>query len=241
MIRSIKTILFTTPKMRMFATVSLLDMKNQEASWYSIYRGNYGSFLTFTPTASLTLKYMKERLPGDTDDWSRQEQIYLTHRNIGGFKMDIKQFYRRYQRPDMFQYDDNNIPISVNVGNRDIVVCSFESGQVCTFEPAIVTDFNKKFVPGVILRINVKAYEVPMTIGEFESFYDILEHIQLHEIGMHMIQIYLSMNKGGFEQPTPRVNTSSAYILFEQAEEEQEENVTSTNPVIKSPSTLEEL
>lgn len=242
MIKSIKTILFTTAKMRLYATVSLLDTRNQEPSWYSIYRGNFGSFLTFTPTASLTMKYLKERLPGDSDGWSRQEQIYLTHKTIGGFKLDVEQFYRRFQRTSLFEYDENNIPISVNKGNRDIVVCSFESGQVCTFEPAILSQ-DGSFTPGVILRINMKAYEVPMTVWEFESFYDIVRNIQLYDIGMNMIQLYLSMNMNRDmpNQPPPKIKTHSASILFEQVEEKKEEELTTNTPLYKPPTTLEEL
>lgn len=247
MIRGISTTLFQVQRMKMTASISMLDSKGSEPTWYNMFRGNGGNYLTISTNASLKIKYLKDKLLEGTggDDWSRQEQIYITSRSLGGFKQDVASFYRRFQRPDLFRYDDNNIPISLNIGNRDTVPCKFDSGQICTFEPAIVVSSADVICPGVIMRINMMAQEVCMTVEEFESFYDIVQNIKLYEIGAQLLQTYLIMNRVGGQHSQPeKTKPTPAYILYEQAakdDDSAEADITITTPMRKQPTTLDEL
>lgn len=230
----------------MTASISMLDSKGSEPTWYNMFRGNSGNYLTLSTNASLKIRYLKDKILEGTgiDDWSRQEQIYITSRSLGGFKQDVASFYRRFQRPDLFRYDDNNIPISVNAGNRDVVPCKFDSGQICTFEPAIVINQSDVICPGVLMRINVMAQEVHMTVEEFESFYDILQNVKLYEIGTQLLQTYLIMSRGGGQQKQEKPKPTPAYILYEQAakpDDSVEDTITTTVPIQKHPTTLDEI
>lgn len=236
MIRSIKTVLFSTVKVRVSASVSLWDQKNKEIVWFSKYSFKNSDYLTITPNTSLTIRYIKD----NTDDWSRQEQIYLTNKNIGQFKFDLRAFYRIFQRPELFKYDDNNIPVDVEKGNRNIIISAFDSGQVCGFEPAIITTEENLIRPGVIMRINVKNYAVPLTVSEFESFVDIIDGIKLYDLGLHMIKLFLLMTKTSpelFKPDNPPPPNVSMATLYKEAEDVE----VSLNPVITQPSTLDEL
>lgn len=246
MVRGVSTTLFQVQKMKVTASISMLDSKGLEPTWYSMFRGTGGSYLSFTSNASLKIKYVKDKLVegyGNNDDWSRQEQLYITHRNIGGFKMDLQLFYKRFQRPNLFQYDDKDIPVSINTGNRDIVISKFDSGQICSFEPAIIVTQEGTIYPGVIMRINMRSQEVRMTVSEFESFYDLIVNLRLHDIGINLLQTYLIMLRGIPKQEPEKSKPSPAYILFEQKSQEDsaEEQATTSTPMIKSPTSLDDL
>ena len=236
--KGILTNIFQVPKMSVQATLHIADSRTNENSWYSVYNKNGKEYITLYPNANLKIKYLKNKSYDGISDWSQQDQIYLTNRTIGGFKLDLRSFYEKFQRPDLFLYNEDNVPISINKGERNIVLLCIGRGQMCRLEPAIITEPNSKPVPGVIMRINVKAHEVAMTISEFESFYDIMQNIQLHELGFQMIQLYLLMRNPAMEQSTPK--RTSQIQLFE-IDDDPEKDMTTDTPVIKNSKTLDDL
>ena len=82
-----------------------------------------------------------------------------------------------------------------------------------------------------------------MTVSEFESFYDLIDTIKLHDLGLTLLQTYMIMLRGVPKQEPEKPKPSPAYILFEQKTQEDaaEEQATSSTPMIKSPTTLDDL
>lgn len=210
MVRGLTATLFQLNKLKVTASVTLTDYTKNSENWYYRTHTSRGDYISWYPSASLKLKYVKDKeTEYYTDEYSRTDQLYLTNKNIGSFKMDLKDFYSKFQRSDLYEYDETGAPKSLNKKKTDsVIIILDETGYVCALEPIVMPSPNGKYVPGVGMKINIKAQEVQFTVSEFESFYDLIQNINLYELGLNMLQTYLLMRLNGVD--------NSARVLTQQ-------------------------
>jgi hypothetical protein len=220
MVKTISSILMNpTDKFRIQLSVGLTS--NDNKSCFNIFSNpNGASYASINPIISVVLRYQEEG-----KKWERTNQISVNQNNICWLRLGMTDFYKKFQREDLFIYDDLNYIKELNSTTQDMELINLGKGQILKFEPAIIYDNNDKPLPGVMLKINVDANAVDLSIDEFESMMDLFERINVREEGLILLQTYLTMQQiklepsnGTQQKPTPQ---KPGFNIFERKVEEK--------------------
>lgn len=252
MLRQINSLLLSpTDKLRIQLSVGLLDSSNKP-SYCTVYGD--GNYLSISPLAQVKFAYIDKMRP-----WSRLDNVYITQRNIYGLRRDMKAFYVNLMKnaDNIYQYGKDGYIISTADTSKYKRPIYLGNGQVIQLEPSTFYDEMNKPFPGVYMEINQKSNFVELSMEEFEAIYDLIQNIDIHREGMLLLQNYLILcsKDGGIEIPKMNsiggdtykpsrkdigINVFERAIMNKQEQQEQKEMVIGP-PVIKQPTSLEDL
>lgn len=206
MIRQVSsTLLAPTDKLKVQLTVGLLDAQNNPA-YCSMYNFKNSQYLNISPFANVVIKYVEKGRP-----WSKQDNIYVTPRNIFGLKTELEMFYNNLMSKSekLYTYGSNGYITSIN--NVDMFRRTISlNGQLLLLEPIVIYDSLGKPLPGICMFINNKINMIELSMEEFESFYNLFMTINIHQEGMLLLQTYISMcmKSGGLKIPVDNAGNS---------------------------------
>lgn len=204
---SITYILFNpTEQLKIQLSVGLNN--NEYFNLVNVFETNKGTYISINPNITVPIKYNNPN-----KEWSRTDVVYITDRNIYALKMGLRSFYKTLMREDMFIYNDKGYVVEINTkgGKDDGEVIPLTKGQFLRLEPAILYDKQGNSLPGVMMRINIDANAVDLSIDEYEAMMNIFESINIRQEGMVLLQTYLLLRKNPFQSklqsPPPQTNT----------------------------------
>ena len=251
-VQSVSTILFQTEQLRVQCSVSLFDREANELTYFSVFQGNTGRYVSINPKTSLRIRYAPKigsveyvvNHSNSSSGYSRQSQVYVTPNYLYGLNRAIKEFWKRFNR---------------NANSDDIVTLDMGYGQALRLSPSIYYPPDRKMgevqesYPGVAINVNLESQEANLNLEQFTNFMEVLERFDFNQMGMQLLQNYLLLKnepqltmanytKDGqrIQKPIAREVTSNALMQFRSSENENEERV-SQNPIVQTPTTLDEL
>ena len=157
---------------------------------FSKFSNEKGDFITVNVHPRIVFRYIVKDAP-----WDNHHQIVITQRNIFSLRLAFKKFYQNFQRDDLYRYDDNGRVTELVSDDRDVLVIPLTMGQLMRLEPTVITDTKNKIYPGVMMTLNKEENQVPLTIDEFESIYELISSINIYQAGMTLLQTYIGMRK----------------------------------------------
>ena len=241
-----------TEKLKVQLSVGLSDNRG-EANYCSIYNSGGVAYLNVTPYIQLTIKYFEP-----TRRWSKLDNIFLNQRTIGRFKTGLYEFYSEMvnHEDDIFSYGESGYISSMGNVSKYTRVVYAGNNQAVRLEPIpLYSTENGRPIPGVSMEINCKENRVELSIDEFEAFNDLIQSIQLHQEGMILLHMYMTicLKNGGLKIPVEEGSgaqqPSSKNVqvnIFEAAQnkkvsETKNQEYVSGPPVTKQATTLEEV
>lgn len=245
-------LLSPTEKMKVQLSVGLSDSRG-EASYCSIYNSGGFAYLNVTPYIQLTIKYFDP-----TRQWNKLDNIFLTQKTIATFRSGLKEFYDTMieNEDDIFSYSESGYISSISNTNKYTRIVPGGKHQAIRLEPIeLYSTENGRPIPGVSIEINCKENRVELSIDEFEMFNELIQTIQIHQEGMILLHMYMTicLKNGGLTIPVeegsgakqPSSNNVQVNI-FEAAQKRKNDskrnNETMSGPsIVKQPTTLEEM
>ena len=251
-IKQITSLLLSpTEKLKVQISVGLSDARGN-ASYCSLYNADGRGYQNVTPYIPLTLKYFEP-----TRRWSKLDNVSITPRTIGAVRTDLDEFYKKMMahEDDIFSYNQAGYISSIGNTKPYTRVIPLEYNQALRLSPiALYATENGRPIPGVSMELNCKENRVDMSINEFEMFNDLMQTVQIHQEGMLLLHMYMTicLKNGGLtiplEEGSGARQPSSKDVrinIFEAAEKKngthQEEEFVSGPDTINQPKSLEEL
>ena len=266
-VQSVSTILFQTEQLRVQCSVSLFDREANELTYFSVFQGNMGRYVSINPKTSLRIRYAPKigsveyvvNHSNSSSGYSRQSQVYVTPNYLYGLNRAIKEFWKRFNRDDLYVYNEEGYPVAMNANPDDIVTLDMGYGQALRLSPSIYYPPDRKMgevqesYPGVAINVNLESQEANLNLEQFTNFMEVLERFDFNQMGMQLLQNYLLLKnepqltmanytKDGqrIQKPIAREVTSNALMQFRSSKNEDGEYV-SQNPIVQTPTTLDEL
>lgn len=254
MLRTVTSTVFRTDRLRVDLSVSLVSEKG-EITYCDYYRGDKAERLNITPVTSVKIKWIRQKdqisVYQSEDNAYLKEQAFITPRDWFSVREDLRIFYHKFQQANVFQYDANGYPATVNESLS--IVTNLPRGHCLQWSPAIIPDkyHKERLYPGVRLCVNYQSQESLLYVDEFEQLYDTFMQLNLYRDGMNLLTNFLLIQnnmkyyKELSEENKPIVKRSSKIGIFEQAElrrqQMQQEEVVSKKPLFQEPKTLDDL
>lgn len=250
MIRQVSsTLLSPTDKLKIQLSVGLVDSSNNP-SYCSMYTGSNGAgYLNISPMPSIVLRYSERDRP-----WSKMDNIYVTQRNIFAVKEEFRLFYNNLMdhADDVFQYGQSGYVVAMGNVEQYTRTIPLSPTQIIKLSPTSIYGAKGRPLPGVAMEINLPENLVEMSMDEFESVYNLLQTIQLHQEGLLLLQAYMiTCLKGGELKIPAEQDRRGSYKpsskdvrvnIFESAQKKRrQEEMVSGPGLITQPTTLEEL
>lgn len=241
-----------TEKLKVQISVGLLDARG-EANYCSMYNSGKWQYINVQPLIQLNIKYFMPSKP-----WSRLDNIGVSPRDLPALKADLNTFYNDMvgNENNIFTYDDYGYISSISNSDRWSYAIKVGKKNAMRLGPiAFYPEETRKPIPGVSLEINHWENRVEMSIDEFELFNDTIQNLQLHQEGMILLHMYMTMclkNGGlkipveegsGAKQPTEKDVQIS---IFERAQTKAEtskrnEEIVKGPSIFSQPKNLEDL
>lgn len=233
---------FNDPILKVTLNVTL----NRDGNYaFSKYSNEKGDFITVNVNPRIVFRYIVKDTP-----WDSRHQIVITQRNIFSLRLGFKKFYQLFQRENLYRYDRNGMVAELVSDNRDVLIIPLNLGQLMRLEPTVITDSKNRIYPGVMMTLNREENQVPLTIDEFESIYELIQSINIYQSGMTLLQTYIGMSKVPIETTMERMQqkespkTGKSYrgtkSLFSREETDNDGTVSGTI-MPKKPSSLDDL
>ena len=162
---------------------------------FSKFSNEKGDFITVNVHPRIVFRYIVKDA-----QWDTHHQIVITQRNIFSLRLAFRKFYKTFQREDLYRYDDYGRVTEIVSDNNDILIIPLTMGQLMRLEPTVITDTKNRIYPGVLMTINKEENQVPLTIDEFESIYELIQSINIYQAGMTLLQTYIGMRKTPVEE-----------------------------------------
>lgn len=233
---------FNDPILKITLNVTL----NRDGNYaFSKYSNEKGDFITVNVNPRVVFRYIIKDAP-----WDNHHQIIINQRNIFSLRLGFKKFYQLFQRENLYRYDQNGRVVEIVSDDRDILVIPLNMGQLMRLEPTVITDSRNRIYPGVMMTLNKEENQVPLTIDEFESIYEMIQSINIYQSGMTLLQTYIGMSKIPVEmtmermqqKESPKTNNNryrGTKSLF--SKENDNEGIVSGTIIPKKPTSLDEL
>ena len=253
MIRQITSqLLNPTERLKVQLSVGISDSRGN-SNYCSMYNSGGMVYINVTPYIQLTIKYFEP-----TRRWTKLDNINLTQRTIFAVRSELKDFYSTLLKNEqqIYTYDNHGYISSMGNTNQFSRIIPVDNTQAMRLEPtALYINENGKPIPGVSIEINCKENRAELSISEFESFYDVIQTTNIHQEGMILLQMYMTMclkngglvipvEEGSFvKQPSPK---DVKVNIFQKAQErrqkkEPDEQEYVSGPNIKQITKLEDL
>mgnify|MGYP005753018473 FL=1 len=266
-VQSVSTILFQTEQLRVQCSVSLFDREANELTYFSVFQGNTGRYVSINPKTSLRIRYAPKigsveyvvNHSNSSSGYSRQSQVYVMPNYLYGLNRAIGEFWNRFNRDDLYVYNEEGYPIAMNAHSDDIITLDMGYGQALRLSPSIYYPPDRKMgevqesYPGVAINVNLESQEANLNLEQFTNFMEVLRRFDFNQMGMQLLQNYLLLKnepqlamanytKDGerIRKPIAREVISNALAQFQTPSPEEEERV-SQNPFMNPPTSLEEL
>lgn len=179
-----------TERLKVQLSVGISDSRGN-TNYCSMYNVGDMTYINVSPYIQLTIKYFEP-----TRRWSRLDNINLNQRTIFAVRTELADFYNSMMRDEqkIFTYDNYGYISSMGNTRPYVRVIPVDNKQVMRLEPiALYATENGKPIPGVSLEINCKENRAELSISEFESFYDVIQTTNIHQEGMTLLHMYMTM------------------------------------------------
>lgn len=184
---SISSTLFNpTGKLKIQLSVGLNN--DEFKNFVNVYENSKGVYISINPNIVIVMKYV---ISGK--EWVRQDNVYINERNIYTLNMGLNDFYKKLMRENTFIYNNKGYVDGINWSDQGVIPLT--KGQFLQLEPTILYDKRGEPYPGVMLRINVKANEVDLSLDEYEAMMHMFQSVRIREEGMLLLQLYLAIRK----------------------------------------------
>lgn len=213
---------------------------------FSKFSNEKGDFITVNVHPRIVFRYIVKDAP-----WDNHHQIVITQRNIFSLRLAFKKFYQNFQREDLYRYDDHGRVSELVSDERDVLIIPLTMGQLMRLEPTVITDRKNNIYPGVMMTLNREENQIPLTIDEFESIYELVSSINIYQSGMTLLQTYIGMRKTPVEStmesmqerevPKTKVYQTNKSMFDRPNNNESEEGSVSGVIIPKPPTSLDEL
>lgn len=213
---------------------------------FSKFSNEKGDFITVNANPRLVFRYTSKDTP-----WDKHCQIVITQRNIFPLRLGFKKFYHKFQREDLYRYDEYGLVKEVLADRDDILVIPLTMGQIMRLEPSVVPGTNNTLLPGVLIVLNKEENRVTVTVDEFESLYELVSSINIYQSGMTLLQTYIGMKKYSVEstmdslkeREVPKTNKTTSRLAFDKTSNDEPHEEGSVSGVIlsKKPTSLDDL
>lgn len=206
--RSISTILVRTEQLQLQCSVPLFN-REDELSPIGLYQNSTtNQYMTVNPQASLKLKHIDKN-----KEYDRSAILTITEQTIGGLRVVLDAFYTRFQREDLFGYDEQGRAVEIHPMEGDILTFSLDDKQTLRLKPIIYqvpTKVLNEFVetrPGIGVYINFEQNLSILTMEEFEWLKTTLDRFDFATYGHMLLLEYLILAKNPTE-PKPKQESS---------------------------------
>lgn len=245
-VRSISTILVRTEQLQLQCSVQLFN-RDDELAPINFFKKNTSSiYMTSNPSVSLKLKHVDKNR-----EYDKSSIITITEQSIFGIRTLLQAFHERFQREDLFGYDEHGRAVELNLQEGDILTYSVDERQTLRISPIIYqvpTKVLNEFMetrPGIGININFEQNLAILTIDEFEVLKSVLDQFDFLHYGHMLLLEYLMFAKNVTEAPvtkSPPVS-SQGIRLFAPPDPEKSKETTSAAPFMRSNQnpTLDEL
>lgn len=232
---------FNDPILKVTLNVTL----NRDGNYaFSKYSNEKGDFITVNVNPRIVFRYIVKDAP-----WDNHHQIVITQRNIFSLRLGFKKFYQLFQRENLYRYDQNGRIVEIVSDDRDRLIIPLTMGQLMRLEPTVITDNKNRIYPGVMMTINKEENQVPLTIDEFESIYELIQSINIYQSGMTLLQTYIGMSKVPVEttmekmqqKEPPKTNNNYRGTKSLFSKDDNNDGYVSGTIMPKKPSTLDDL
>lgn len=254
-IQSVSTTLFQTEQLRLQCSVTLYDNDAHTLKYINAFGTDRGKYVSINPNASLKLRYVNKVGVNPLNyktEYDRQSQIYISPKNIYGIRLLCRRFWESFQRDDMYIYDEFGYVQKLNSRPTDISVLGLDYGQVIRIQPAIYYPPEKvpgevqKAFPGIGINVNLESQFTIITIDEYTWFMDVINEFNYSMMGQLLLQNYLlsqntipQIKKLAVDSTNVmREVNKKALSIFQQPEEKES---VSSAPILKQPTTLDEM
>lgn len=234
--RSISTILVRTEQLQLQCSVQLFN-REDELTPINIFKKNASDlYMTSNPSVTLKLKYVnKDR------EFDKSTILTITERSIYGLRAVFQTFFCRFQREELFGYDNQGMAVELNLQEGDAITYAIDERQTIRLKPIIYqvpTKVLNEFPetrPGIGININFDQNLSILTVDEFECLKSAIDRFDFIQYGHTLLLEYLLFAKNPVNAP-PKQDPppmSQGLKLFGSAKSESIEK-TSQNPFIKS-------
>lgn len=247
MTKSISLTIMRTESLLVKLSVTLLDSKEANAV-YSIYETDMYDYITVNLIAYIVIQY-KPKLNTDTR-WDASKSVRVNEMSIFTLIRGLKEFYSRYQRPDLFTYYKSGL-IECNATDEDKVVISLVNNQFIELTPDVILDpVSNIALPGVIMKLNNTDNLIKLSSDEFEAFMFRMMNTNIQAESLQLVNIAINATKDGKpmmgnKQPSasqPQPKEPIRQNIFQKREERmKEESVTDKRIQINTPSSINDL
>lgn len=247
-VRSVSSILVKTEQLQLQCSVSLFDMTTDELSPISFFRKSQRNiYMTSNPHVTLRLKYVPKEKKMELD---KNLIASITPLNIHGLRMVLNTFFDRYQRDDMFTYDEHGRAESINAHPGDILNYSLDDTHTIQLRPIIYRNPTRNLnelsgtSPGIGLILNFKQNLAILTVDEFMWLKSTIDEFNFATYGHMLLLEYLMFAKQAPVQEKSFITQEDDGILqkaFGKSQASASPNQVSQKPIINRNPTLEDL
>lgn len=245
-IRTVSTILVKTEQLQLQCSVPLFDMTTDELSPINIFKQSAKNmYMTSNPQTVLRLRYIAS---GPKKVYDKSAICNITPKNIHGLRIVLKTFYERYERDDMYSYDEHGQPVSINAIKGDVINYPMDDTHVIQLQPIMYHAPTKELneapvtIPGIGLIINFKQNLAILSVEEFLWLQSVIDRFDFAQYGHMLLMEYLMFAK---QIPT-QIKSSSAINDQDDAwmrsfKQPSSSDTVSQKPIINRNPTLENL
>lgn len=198
--RSISTILVRTEQLQLQCSVQLFNREDELASIGVYGKSPTSSYLTVNPSVCLRLKHIDK-----SREYDRSSILTITEQTLNGLCVVLDAFYERFQRENLYGYDEQGRATELHLQEGDIITFSLDEQQTLRIRPIIYqvpTKVLNEFVetrPGIGVYINFEQNLSILTMEEFVWLKTTLERFDFATYGHMLLLEYLLLAKNPTE------------------------------------------
>lgn len=195
------------PLLKIQLTVTISSNDNYAFGRYSNEKGD---FFSVNPKSHVTIRYLPKDKP-----WDKHQQITINQKNIYQLRLGLRKFYTKFQRENLYTYDETGRIESLIPYEDDVVRIPLGMMQILRLSPTIIRDRKNVLYAGVTLTVNREENQVDLTVDEFEGIYDLFANINIYQSGLTLLQTYIGMRKNSVEDTMDNMKARKAPVTKE--------------------------
>lgn len=225
----------------------------KELSYCNIFRSQTGIYVGINPTMTLKMRYIRSYSERYTQ-YEKTDLVYINQRTVNYLIVAMDQFWNRFQREDLFHYDERGIVDEVCSTEDDIAFIPMEYSQLIKIQPCMYIPNTGRVqaqnpVPGIAIIVNLDSHVATLSPEEFKELQEVIRKVDFNLYPQVMIQNYLSMKLLGMipeyrgpAEPVAKETQSKGLQAFgARVNNSDSGEMVSKEPIIKEPVTLEDL
>lgn len=195
------------PLLKIQLTVTISSNDNYAFGRYSNEKGD---FFSVNPKSHVNIRYLTK-----DGTWNKHQQITVTQKNIYQLRLGLRRFYTKFQREDLYTYDEAGRIENVIPYEDDVVIIPLGMMQLLRLSPTIIRDRKNVLYAGVNLTINKEENQVDLSVDEFEGIYDLFINLNIYQSGLTLLQTYIGMRKNSVEDTMDTMKARKAPVTKE--------------------------